>query len=185
MSYFPLFPLWESSCFPAFSSLWLLPNVSCSLTGCHHVIITWYYNNMMLDALYIYSQRYVITSYTHGSSVVLCVKVKSQECHHTLSVGIIAPSTDIGWSRPVLCKVIMTCKAIVTCWGMQMRMQMYPHFILLLLFLLFICDCGSTTTAEQEQQQHYTVTTILIQTKRLIWLLLLLLLLGNFVLVHM
>ena len=57
------------------------------------VIIAWYNNYMMLDALYIYSQRYVVTSYiwNHlvlhaGGGSVMC---KSRECHYVLSVDII------------------------------------------------------------------------------------------------
>ena len=75
--------------FSSFSSLWLLPEGSCTLTGCQHVKIIWYNNNMMSDALYIYSQRYVVTSHTCGSRKqgVSCAKIK--KCHHTLSIDII------------------------------------------------------------------------------------------------
>ena len=65
--------------FSSYSSLWLLPNGSCTLTGCHHVIITWYNNYMMWDALYIYSQRYIITSYIWNHLVYM--QKKEVSCH--------------------------------------------------------------------------------------------------------
>ena len=52
-----------------------------SVLSTHNLVIITCYNNMMSDALFIYSQRYIITScillYTHG--VVSCAKGKSQE----------------------------------------------------------------------------------------------------------
>ena len=64
----------------SFSSLWLLSNGSCTLAGCHHVMITWYNNNMMSDALFIYSftkiHRYILHLVVYTWSSVMC---KSQE----------------------------------------------------------------------------------------------------------
>ena len=131
--------------------------------------------------VYYYTKVLLSRNYFHWSFIE---KTSVQKFH----MQMYPPGTDISWSRPVLCKVI------VTCWGMQLRMQMYPlvqpsggqdqYYIrspwhveecnceckctptmfccccYCWMLFLFLCDCGSTTTAEEEEQ-HYTVTTIL------------------------
>ena len=79
--------------FSSYSSLWLLPKGSCTLTGCHHVIITWY--NKLYDVgclIYLFPKIICYIVHLESSGIhmeegsVLC---KSQECHYVLSVDII------------------------------------------------------------------------------------------------
>ena len=96
-----------------------------------HDLITYYCTKCMemLSGLFPIQTNSLISFHKQSSVLLhqgttfkelLSLVFDRQDLCAKISHADIPPSTDICWSRPVLCKVI------VTCWGMQLRMQMYP-----------------------------------------------------------